>query len=237
MFRLFFILCIMTPLVFFGGKIFLSFDDAPRKSSAYQSGTDRTNALIKALKDADVPQVAFFCTTRHLEQDSGPERLAAYAKAGHLLGNHTHSHRHFRDMGTEGYIKDIGIAHEKLKDLDGFYKRFRYPFLNGGRNLEEQTAVRKAIADLNYEHGYVTVDNYDWYMEALFNRAIRDGRTVNMEALKQAYIDILWQCITFYDELAKKTLGGSPKHVLLLHENDLAALFIDDLVAHIRAQG
>lgn len=236
MFRLV-LMFLLVPAALAGGKIALTFDDAPRGSSAYQSGMERTKALIQALRDADVPQVAFFCTTGNIKDDTGLKRLAAYAEAGHLLGNHTESHRHFRDIGTEGYIKDIGIAHEKLKDLNGFYKSFRYPFLNGGRNLEEQEAVRKAVADLGYEHGYVTVDNYDWYMEALFNRAIRDGRKVDMDALKKAYIDIMWQCIVFYDDLAKTTLGGSPKHVLLLHENDLAALFIDDLVAHIREQG
>jgi len=41
----------------------------------------------------------------------------------------------------------------------------------------------------------------------------------------------------FYDNIAQKTLGRSPKHVLLLHENDMAALFIADLIEHIRLQG
>ena len=37
--------------------------------------------------------------------------------------------------------------------------------------------------------------------------------------------------------MAKEVLGRSPKHVLLLHENDLAALFIKDLIKHIRESG
>lgn len=227
----------LVPLAQAGGKIALTFDDAPRLSAAYQSAEQRTERLLKALKDAEVAQVTFFCTTRNLDRDKGRERLAAYANAGHLLANHTESHRHFRDMGTKGYIDDIAVAHHKLKEMKGFYPSFRYPFLNGGRNLEEQTQIREALVELGYEHGYVTVDNYDWYMEALFNRAVKDGVALDMAALKRAYIDILWQAIVFYDDLAKKTLGGSPRHVLLLHENDLASLFIGDLVAHIRAQG
>ena len=37
--------------------------------------------------------------------------------------------------------------------------------------------------------------------------------------------------------MARRTLGRSPRHVLLLHENDLAALFIGDLVTELRARG
>ena len=47
---------------------------------------------------------------------------------------------------------------------------------------------------------------------------------------------MLLDYITFYDEIAQKALGRSPKHVLLLHENDLAAFFLIDLIQHIRDQ-
>lgn len=51
------------------------------------------------------------------------------------------------------------------------------------------------------------------------------------------YVDHIWESIQFYNNIALKNLGRSPKHVLLLHENDLAALFIDDLVKHLRTNG
>ncbi len=37
--------------------------------------------------------------------------------------------------------------------------------------------------------------------------------------------------------MALAALGRSPKHVLLLHENDLAALFVDSLIEFLRAKG
>ena len=40
-----------------------------------------------------------------------------------------------------------------------------------------------------------------------------------------------------YDRLARKALGRSPVHNLLLHETDLAALWIADLVAELRRRG
>ncbi|MGE0180011.1 MAG: polysaccharide deacetylase, partial [Sphingomonas sp.] len=41
----------------------------------------------------------------------------------------------------------------------------------------------------------------------------------------------------FNDRIARETLGRSPAHVLLLHETDLAALFLADAVAALRARG
>lgn len=51
------------------------------------------------------------------------------------------------------------------------------------------------------------------------------------------YVDVLLQSIEFYDDIAQAQLGRSPRHVLLLHENDLAALFVPQLITALRADG
>lgn len=90
---------------------------------------------------------------------------------------------------------------------------------------------------MGYINGYVTIDNYDWYIESLFQKALKEKKQIDCGKLKDFYIEHIWNSIKFYDDIALKTIGRSPNHVLLLHENDLAALFIDDLVAHIRQNG
>lgn len=40
-----------------------------------------------------------------------------------------------------------------------------------------------------------------------------------------------------YKAIAQQTLNRSPRHVLLLHENDAAALFVGDLVKHLQEKG
>ena len=109
--------------------------------------------------------------------------------------------------------------------------------LDEGKTVAVRDSIRKALQDMGYVNGYVTVDNYDWYMNKLFQDAVKAGKQVHYDRLRQAYVTILFDVITFYDRLAVMVLGRSPKHVLLLHENDLAALFIDDLVMHIRDNG
>tara|TARA_Y100000768_G_C23986273_1_gene689029 strand:- start:4346 stop:4675 length:330 start_codon:yes stop_codon:yes gene_type:complete len=45
------------------------------------------------------------------------------------------------------------------------------------------------------------------------------------------------ESIEYYDQMARQHLKRSPKHILLLHEMDISALFIGDLVIALRKKG
>lgn len=217
-------------------EIALTFDDAPTQQSEYQSGIDRTEMLIKKLRAANVSRVAFFVVTSRMDS-VGKARLKLYSDAGHIIANHSHSHNRINRIGVENYIGDIFKADLLLNDFPGFKPWFRFPFLDEGGTRPVRDAIRKALADKNYSNGYVTVDNYDWYLDHLFRNAVSEQKQIDFHKLRTIYIEHLWKSIQFYDNIALKTLGRSPRHVLLLHENDLAALFIDDLVKFIRKKG
>ena len=55
--------------------------------------------------------------------------------------------------------------------------------------------------------------------------------------LKDLDVDDIGRSTEFYDAMAQKPLGRSRHHVLLLHENDVAALYIGDLVTALRERG
>ena len=58
-----------------------------------------------------------------------------------------------------------------------------------------------------------------------------------MKALRRLYLRSQLSGIEYHEALAQKTLGRSPAHVMLLHETDLAAMYIVDLIAELRAKG
>jgi peptidoglycan-N-acetylglucosamine deacetylase len=217
-------------------EIAITFDDAPTGNGPLFSGIERSEKILGHLKKHDVDEAAFFVVTRAIDQ-SGKDRLMAYTRAGHLLANHTHTHEWIRDMGTEKYIDGIRKADSTLRLLPGYFPYFRFPFLDEGKSRPTRDSIRQALRAMNVNHGYVTIDNYDWYINHLLKQAITDNKKANMEKLKALYIDHIWSSIRFYDNIAKKHLGRSPRHVLLLHENDMAASFLGDLISHIKKQG
>jgi len=217
-------------------EIAITIDDAPRKDSKLFSGTERTKKLIENLKKAKVPDVLIFVITKHINNNSR-KRLKAYEEAGFHLASHSHNHFSANKTKGEIYLEDITKAHEILEKFDNFIPLYRYPFLHHGNSREIRDRIREHLQNLGYGIGYVTVDNYEWYMDSLLQNALTEGKKVDYEALKKVYITTLWETILFYDTIARQTLGRSPKHILLVHENDITALYIGELVEHIRSQG
>jgi len=218
-------------------RIALTFDDAPRSAGGFFSGEERTRRLIRELEKAGVDEAMFFVKTSNIRSESDRKRLRQYTDAGHRLANHSHSHLWLNRTDSAEYIADISEAARILADFENYDPFYRFPFLDEGRTTEKRDAVREALSDLGLAHGYVTVDNYDWYLAGRVKTALRDGLSVDRDALRRAYMEHILESVAFYDEIASGVLGRSPKHVLLLHENDLAALFIGDLVRALREAG
>lgn len=228
------LLAVCLPLR--AGEIALSFDDAPRPDSALMSGMERSERLVAALAEAQVKGAIFFAIGSRVDTQ-GDERLRRYQQAGHFIANHSHTHGFPHELGLEAYVADIAAADAVLRPYPGFINLYRFPYLNEGRDEALRDGIRAALIERDYRHGYVTVDNYDWYMEALLQRALEQGRPVNYGKLGALYVKLLLDAVNFYDAIAQATMGRSPRHVLLLHENDLAALFVGQLVMALRRQG
>jgi len=214
-------------------SVALSFDDVPRGKGILFSGSERAQILLEKLKKENVDTVIFFCVGRAIDS-AGDARIKMYSEAGHLIANHTYSHKSLDKISAAEYIADIAHADSILNKYKTYTKLFRFPYLHEGNTTGKRDSVRNAIASMNYMNGYVTIDTYDWYIDFLLKEGIKEQKKIDYEKLKKMYVDIMWDGIKFYDSLAQKVLGRSPAHVLLLHENDLAALFIDALIDHIR---
>lgn len=219
-----------------GKELALTFDDAPRMATGYFDGQTRAKKIIQQLKKHKVEQVIFYAVTKDLDKE-GISRLKKYSEAGHILANHTHSHPDFSQTSLDEYVEDFEKAHKKLAEFKNVHKFFRFPYLREGDTLQKRDGMCKKLRELGYRNAYITLNNYDWYIEELFQNAIADGKEVDLKKLSALYVDVIIQGIEYYDEMAIKYLGRSPKHVLLLHEMDVTALFIGDLVDELRSKG
>jgi len=230
----------MAPAAAQDKRIALSFDDIPRFPGAFMTPDERTVTLIEALKEAGVEQAAFFVTTGNLDEDygrNGEARIRAYVEAGHVIANHSRSHSHLSDTTVAGYVADLDQAEAWLDGRPGQRRWYRFPYLDEGHDVERRDAVRDALRQRGLSNGYVTVDNYDWAIDDLVRKALADKREIDLRALGDFYAETAVEAADFYDRIARETLGRSPAHVFLLHETDLNALFIVDVVAALQADG
>ena len=217
-------------------EIAVTFDDAPMDDGPIYTGNERTRKILAHLKDQQVNAAAFFVLTGNIKKQNR-KRLRQYSRAGHILANHSHSHVHPHRLGIRAYIDDVQKADTILKRYAAYERWFRFPFLDEGRTVSARDSIRLALKQMGMSHGYVTVDNYDWYLNHLLTEAHKQKKHVNMALLRAVYVDHIYESIKFYDSIARAHLGRSPRHVLLLHENDLAALFLGDLIARLKNDG
>lgn len=221
-------------------RIAFTFDDVPRVPGGLFTPAERTDRLIAALKRARVKQAAFFLNPGNLAEpwgQGGEQRIAAYVAAGHVIGNHSWSHPHLNAMSTDAWLADVDRASEWLKGRAGYRPWLRFPFLDEGTDAAQRDAVRAGLTARGLRNAYVTVDPSDWFLEQLLTDAKAQGKTVDLAALGDLYVKELVGAADHSDQLARDMLHLRPVHVVLMHETDLEALFIEKAVAALRADG
>ena len=222
-------------------RIAFTFDDVPRGRGAFFTPDERTKRLIAGLKKGGVKQAGFYLVPGQIGHDDGiggEQRIAAYVAAGHVIADHSFTHPHLNELSVADYMANVDKAEAWLKGREGRRPWFRYPFLDeGGSDKAKVAAVRAALKARGLHNGYATVDGSDWNIESLTADAVKAGKTIDMDALRDLYVETMVQAADFADGLSKKTWGRQPAQVIVLHETDMAALFIADLAKALRKDG
>lgn len=197
--------------------------------------------MIATLRAEGVDQAAFFAVPGFIAEDGkadGAAHIAAYAAAGHVIGNHTWDHPRLSDISAAQFVSSITRTETWLKGKPGYRPWLRFPYLD---QAYAQPAKSRQVADYLRKAGlsdaWVTVDGSDWAIESEALQMSQRREPIDMAALRAKYLRIMMGAAEFYDRLAVSLIGRSPAHVILLHEADVTTLFIGDFVRELRRNG
>jgi len=209
-------------------EIILAFDGTLSRSTSLD-GTARTKMLINNMARADVMQAMFLIQTKNLTSNA-IERMMYYDETGQFIVNAGHNYSLLRRAKSYGYPIDIMKANAALGPYENYRQSIIYPYLDGGGDIELRQQLQSFLSEKNYLPVYVTTQVHDEYMNNLYQLRIEGGRTVNIRALEKAYVKMIMDEVLAYDADAYMRLGSSPRQVLLLNENDLAAYCVAGLI-------
>jgi hypothetical protein len=216
-------------------EIVIAFEDTLGPSTTLD-GTARTKMLIRNMARADVKQAMFLIRTKTITPKT-LDRMMYYDETGQFLVNAGHNYSMLHATKSFGFPIDIMKANAALEDYRNYHKHVFFPYLYNGRDAELLEQLRNFLSEHNYSPTYVTTRVHDGYMNRLYHERILAGRNVDIRQFEKAYTKMILDAVIAYDAKARTILGFSPRQVLLLHENDIAAYCIVGAIDALTAKG
>lgn len=218
----------------------ITLDDGPQLAPMPRMDpVQRNQAMLAALARHQV-QAALFVTAGHGAQAPEGLKLARdWGLAGHRLGNHTVSHLDLNhaDVTLAQYQGELLACDALISPLPGYRKWFRFTYLREGNTPEKRDGMREFLRTQGYRNAAVTLDTSDWRLDGLLRKTLERDPAADVEPIRRAYLDHVWQRAQAYDALARRLQGREVPQVLLLHHNLINALWLDDVLAMFKARG
>ena len=222
----------------YSAEFTVTMDDPNVENLPAMTPEARDKSILGALEKHKTQAALFVCGMR-VNNPEGKRLLKRWNQAGHVLANHTQNHWYFhsKKVTLENFASSIGETENLLKGFSGFQKIFRFPFLKAGDTAEKRDGIRSWLDQHGYQHGYVTIDASDWYIESRLRERLKQNPDADTSAYRDFYLKHMWERAMYYDSLSKKVWKKPIKHTLLIHHNLLNALYLDDLLAFFKSKG
>lgn len=192
--------------------------------------------ILSALKKHEL-KAALFVSCQYLDVPRISKRLPFWEQAGHLIANHTYSHKNYHKSDFAWFAQDILRCHEMIKNKTGFTPLFRFPMLKGGDTKEKRDKMQAFLKDHSYKNVYVSIDASDWYISERLATKLKQNPKTDLKPYRDYYLNHMWDRAQYYDGLAQKYWKKPVKHTLLIHHNLLNSLFLDDLIQMFKDKG
>jgi peptidoglycan-N-acetylglucosamine deacetylase len=196
-----------------------------------------TNARFMEAMAGHRLRLALFVIGRNADNETGQALVRAWKQAGHLIGNHTYSHRNYDGLSFDEFSEDAKRAGSVLNPHLGTLRLFRFPALKEGNTAQKRDAMREFLTAHGYRNGHVTIDASDWYYDSRLRQRVAAEADFDVNRFRQPYLNHLWDRAQFYERLSWGVLGRSVPHTLLIHYNQLNLLFLADALAMFRERG
>lgn len=173
------------------------------------------------------------------ERDERVELLRRWIDAGMALGNHTYSHPRLQDTPPERYQDDIvrgDVVTRTLMEGKGPLF-FRYPYNSTGPTKEVRQAVQDFLQDRGYRVAPFTVEHADYMFDKIWTGARASGDAGLQRKTREAYLAHLDTLLGFAETLSRDTFGREIPQILLIHDNEINAECLDDMLSRLEARG
>lgn len=219
-------------------KISFTFDDGQTNDIGEYKLEIWNQLLLDNLKKHNL-KVILFSSGANKSSEKGRYVLTSWNNEGHLISNHSFTHPNFNSKNTslDTFKNELTQNDSIIKKYSNYFPYFRFPYLKEGDTNEKIEGFRAFMTEQGYKNGHVSIDGSDWYIDSRLIKRLKEDPKADISGFRDYYKDHLLNRAVFYDSLAYQLTNRRIKHVLLLHHNLAAALFLDDLIKHFKNNG
>jgi peptidoglycan-N-acetylglucosamine deacetylase len=165
--------------------------------------------------------------------------IKAWSNAGHFIGNHSATHQGLsnKHVTLDFFITDVMKADVMFSTLDGWLPLLRFPYLQEGDTPAKRDGMRQWLRTHGYRPAPVSIETSDWHYNLRYLKLLKSNQTLKIIDLERDYLNHLVERADFYDCLAKRVLGRSPSHVMLLHINKINAVLLPKIIDTFKNKG
>src|SRR5712664_3800335 len=218
-------------------QIALTLDDPTLKLGSVLKWQEANTRILKAIAAKDIRAALFDCGMRVDEAD-GAKLLSAWDEAGHLICNHSYSHKFYGEKTSYADFAVDFLKNEKV--IAPYHNRtalFRYPFLKEGDTADKRDRFRALLKERGYRVGHVTIDASDWYVSQHYTDRLSKQPKAPITPYRAYLIAHLLDRAAFYRQLALDVLGRDIRHTILMHFNPLNAFVLPEVMTAFEAAG
>ena len=196
----------------------------------------RHKNILGAL-DAVGHKAAGFVTGSFVTSDWGQRVVQDWLDAGHLIANHTWSHPHANETETAEYLANIRKNKSYLDGLAVTADFFRFPYLDDGRDREQQVELFDVLDDLELRNAPVTIDSVDWFTSGRLQTALKANPNTDLTPYRDYYVEMCVTLANHWDGVAQALGFKSLPHLTLMHHNILNGHFLKDVLLALKSEG
>jgi peptidoglycan/xylan/chitin deacetylase (PgdA/CDA1 family) len=230
-------LCLLSSWAVFaqGRTVAITVDDLPYASGIQSTGEVVNRKLLAAFRTHHVP-VTGFVIQKGVESfgASGTRILKEWIGQGFDLGNHTYSHPDINDLSVEQIEQEIVRGESALrplmKEAGKKLAYFRFPMNHTGDTKVKHDAIAAFLSQRGYRLATCTIDNSDYLFNRTYVRILANNDDVAARKLRLEYLAYTSAEIDYYAALNKQVFGYEPPQVMLLHDNQLNADVIEQVL-------
>jgi len=218
-------------------QVALTLDDPTLSFGSILRWQEANSRILKAVSDKSVRTALFVCGMR-VDETDGAKLLSAWDQVGHLICNHSYSHKFYGEQTSYADFAVDFLKNEKV--IAPYHNRtalFRYPFLKEGDTADKRDLFRALLKERGYRVGHVTIDASDWYVSQRFVDRLAKQAKTPIAPYRDYLIAHLLDRAGFYRQLALDVLGRDIRHTLLMHFNPLNAFVLPEVMNAFETAG